>query len=683
MADYARARAVKKAAQPGLLLLSGVHAVAVGPKRVNDRPTGEPSVMVFVARKLPLSELAPGDVVPAEIDGVKTDVVEMAVPRLHAPTDTSRPRPVLGGVATQAKGALEYGTLGCFALTQDAQPKVVAITCQHVVAPLRAANPSDVVATTVGNPGSYTITFALDGPNAAGSLIIVKMGSVIDAFTAYNAYWTVTASDTAETIASNVMTAVNSIAGSGVSAAIGPTPDVVVITTAGGSSTEVKECAVYAPLIPDSEVKLLAAVAGNVITLTGQVAGDYCVYVSWNTDGSQATGGAFTPLPKGTPVTSVPGLIAGAVTALNVSGITATSTATTATIAGAAQVSCIITRDSRVGQPTDSFSSNCSLCCSDEMGRVLVSRIDLDTALVQVRRGMQYLNEVKGDDTIPIGNTVITGVHPITDADISANLAVHKRGAKTLYTSGTVIGGNAGGYTTDSGEAQDGITYTVFYRFYDNAVVVQGDDGTRFSDRGDSGAAAFDAAGGVVGIVFGGSNKSLVTPIELITSELKITVATSTALNQTQTVTDAQGAPAVVLSADDETIKRVLTTQAEIAATPAGRRYGELIGRHAEEVQDLVNNNLRVAVVWHRNSGPAILRAALGYIGQRDERLPQEIDGVPLTERLNKIRDSLIRYGSAELSADLACYGPELLALTGLSYAEALERLRANGAGVG
>ena len=52
--------------------------------------------MVFVEKKKPVSELRPEEVIPAEIDGVKTDVYESEIPRIHA-ADTTRYRPLVGG----------------------------------------------------------------------------------------------------------------------------------------------------------------------------------------------------------------------------------------------------------------------------------------------------------------------------------------------------------------------------------------------------------------------------------------------------------------------------------------------------------------------------------------------------------------------------------------------------------
>jgi hypothetical protein len=675
--DYTRVRSVMRTAEGRLLLLPGVHAIGVGPKTVGGQRTDEPSIIVFLVKKKPQSELAPEDVVPAEIDGVKTDVIEMPVPRPYVDVNQDRVRPLAGGISLEAKDQWALGTLSFFGHTGDPTSKVVAITNQHVVDPPHGSAKSSVKVTVPpGSPNPYTISFSIQGTTTTGSLVLVSMIDPASS-TKYNAWWRVTATDTAATIATNVLAAVNAVGAAGVSAAIGAQPTSVVITTAPGGTTQVAACTVYDPAVVYPDANLIASMSGNVITLSGTVGGDYCAYVTWNTNGGDPTQGVLTLLPKGTSVADAATAIAASITNRAVTGITATATPTTVTVAGAAQVGCAVLGDQRVGQPNDSFSSDCSMCCANEMGRVLAADLSTDAALIQVRAKFQYLNEIVGGNPPPADrNMVITGVYSVTDADVHASYEVHKRGIRTGYTSGIVTALAMSGYIA---EYPDNNAWTVFHRFYKDAMVIEGSGGSTFSDQGDSGSALFDDAGNVVGILFGGGGtQTIATPIDQITSALNITVATSTALKQVQTVSDAQGAPAAVAAADNELVARVLTTQAEITSTPTGKRYAELVTRHAREVQGLVNENRRVTIAWHRNGGPQILRAALRFVGQREEHLPQEIDGEPLAERLSRIRDALARYGSTELSRDLSKYGQELLDLTSLSYTQALERMRSS-----
>jgi hypothetical protein len=143
MPDLDRIRAVKEKARNRLLAIPGVHSVAIGARKVGGQKTAEPAIVVFVVKKKPAAELKPEEMIPAEIDGIKTDVVEEELPRLFAGTlPDEEPYDVMeGGIQIQAgTGVTGYGTLGCIARTDDPVPKIVALTCHHVVALWSAVN---------------------------------------------------------------------------------------------------------------------------------------------------------------------------------------------------------------------------------------------------------------------------------------------------------------------------------------------------------------------------------------------------------------------------------------------------------------------------------------------------------------------------------------------------------------
>jgi hypothetical protein len=123
---------IKRAAQGALLKLPGVHAVGVGLRHVGGRLTEEVVIAVFVDKKKPLEELSPEEIVPAEIDGVKTDVVETQRPVRQA--DTKEYRPLKGGIQIEVESGLGYGdgTLGCMAKTVDNETTVL-LTNAHVL----------------------------------------------------------------------------------------------------------------------------------------------------------------------------------------------------------------------------------------------------------------------------------------------------------------------------------------------------------------------------------------------------------------------------------------------------------------------------------------------------------------------------------------------------------------------
>ena len=77
-----RLRAVKSAYEADLMRKANVVGVGIGFKQTGGESTGEPAIVVSVTNKVLSSQLAPGDVIPRELDGVPVDV--QAVGRLRA-----------------------------------------------------------------------------------------------------------------------------------------------------------------------------------------------------------------------------------------------------------------------------------------------------------------------------------------------------------------------------------------------------------------------------------------------------------------------------------------------------------------------------------------------------------------------------------------------------------------------
>jgi hypothetical protein len=77
-----RLRAVKSAYEADLMRKANVVGVGIGFGQTGGKSTGKPVIVVSVTNKVPSSQLAPGDVIPREIDGVPVDV--QAVGRLRA-----------------------------------------------------------------------------------------------------------------------------------------------------------------------------------------------------------------------------------------------------------------------------------------------------------------------------------------------------------------------------------------------------------------------------------------------------------------------------------------------------------------------------------------------------------------------------------------------------------------------
>ena len=72
-----RAQVVKQAHQDELMAKANVVGLGVGLRQQGGVHTDAVALVVMVRKKLPETQLAPGDRIPAEIDGVPVDVQEV------------------------------------------------------------------------------------------------------------------------------------------------------------------------------------------------------------------------------------------------------------------------------------------------------------------------------------------------------------------------------------------------------------------------------------------------------------------------------------------------------------------------------------------------------------------------------------------------------------------------------
>jgi len=79
----AKAQLVQKKYTEMLLKIPHVMGVAVGLEKKDGAYTGDVCLVVMVDKKRAAGELAPSDVIPKELDGVKVDVQEIGVPTAY------------------------------------------------------------------------------------------------------------------------------------------------------------------------------------------------------------------------------------------------------------------------------------------------------------------------------------------------------------------------------------------------------------------------------------------------------------------------------------------------------------------------------------------------------------------------------------------------------------------------
>ncbi len=69
-----RLKAIKTAHEADLMRRANVVGVGIGLRQRKGEFTSEPVIVVSVTHKVPLSQLAPGDVIPRELEGIPVDV---------------------------------------------------------------------------------------------------------------------------------------------------------------------------------------------------------------------------------------------------------------------------------------------------------------------------------------------------------------------------------------------------------------------------------------------------------------------------------------------------------------------------------------------------------------------------------------------------------------------------------
>ena len=158
--DMHQAVSTKRQNLSHLLKRPNVVGVGVGYKESEGQTTDELAVVVNVAQKVPVAQLAESDKVPRDLDGVKTDVVAtgrflagQAVAQAQGPKD--RWRPTIPPGVSMGHIEVTAGTFGC--LVQRGG-EVFILSNNHVLANVNAAEPGDPII----QPGRYDGGLAAD-----------------------------------------------------------------------------------------------------------------------------------------------------------------------------------------------------------------------------------------------------------------------------------------------------------------------------------------------------------------------------------------------------------------------------------------------------------------------------------------------------------------------------------------
>jgi hypothetical protein len=191
----------------------------------------------------------------------------------------------------------------------------------------------------------------------------------------------------------------------------------------------------------------------------------------------------------------------------------------------------------------------------------------------------------------------------------------------------------------------------------------------RFSDEGDSGAAIITDQGKLVGILHTAAGQpqpgqpldSVACHIAPVLDALKVTPIT-----KAHPVSDNRAAVttmAEVAAITDRGRSQSIQLRERFLSLPEGPSAWQLIDKHRIEVIRLVNHNRRVAVVWHRNQGPAFLNRAINNARDPQETIPGQIEGITRKALLGSMGDVLAQQGSPELREAIERYRGQVLDL--------------------
>ena len=344
-----------------------------------------------------------------------------------------------------------------------------------------------------------------------------------------------------------------------------------------------------------------------------------------------------------------------------------------------------------VGQPDNTGS--CSACCRNTVGGFTKGGPDLSTptaALAKLEKDQPWLAEV-----MEIG--FLAGTADVTVDEInSGNYQVRKRGIGSRLTGGvvTAVGGVAGVLPADVAQSDP---HAMLIR--PNPNPLKPNTTICFSTLVDRGAVVVNAKNKVVGLLYGEKEidvngvtivHGVASPIQRVLDALssqpgvKFELATATFPGNKHTttaraITEHETALPPIVSDEalvrDDIAAALDWLRAELSRSVAGRLAIDLWSTHRGEIQGLIDRNRKVATVWHRTGGPALLHAFTRAVQTPSSIIPASVNGLPTSACLDRLALAFKRHGSPSLHADISRLATTLPAIGGLSLTDILAAL--------
>jgi hypothetical protein len=214
-----------------------------------------------------------------------------------------------------------------------------------------------------------------------------------------------------------------------------------------------------------------------------------------------------------------------------------------------------------------------------------------------------------------------------------------------------------------------------------------------FALRGDSGSVLLDDDGKVIGLIWAAQalrqGNAIATPISVVEAGLRIKVDSATVVGDTQTASISRRGSAHATGEDVDTLhpEPVISAaphapnlrqqvEQDLLLSPRGQQIYQLYFKHHMEVRELIDGNRRVALVWHRQSGPGMIQSVIDAVRSGTDPVAASIRGKSWSERVRAVLAIFHQFGSSSLKHDIAAFGREMEALGGLTYPAFLESLK-------